>query len=151
MDNSKKEIGRKMEKEFKSRWELIGVQVENYDRSELEKANRPIRMRNLVRRRMDELEKKALDFFSVPSGLEEIAEKLCEYLAKSEKLGWEDEYPLKNALMTLIIYPMNKSKKIDDAKIMRKVHGDSGSYFVPLLQDATLINNADERKIVESE
>ncbi|MFA6096405.1 MAG: hypothetical protein WC788_02110 [Candidatus Paceibacterota bacterium] len=151
MDNSKKETGTKMEKEFKSRRELIHVQVQDYERSELEKANRPIRMRNLVRKRMSELEKKALEFFSVPSGSMEVAEKLYEYLSKTEKFSLEDEYAMRDALMTLIIYPMNESRKIVDAKIMRKVHSDSGSYFVLLLQDATLVTDTDKPLIFESE
>lgn len=151
MDNSKKETGKAMEKEFKSRWELIHVQVDDYERSELEKANRPIRMRNLVRKRMNELEKKALEFFSVPSGSLEVAEKLYEYLSKSEKFSLEDEYAMRDALMALIIYPMNESKKIIDAKIMRKVYSDSGLYFVPLLQDATLIDDTNRSRIFEPE
>jgi hypothetical protein len=127
------------EKEFRSFEELKEEGKRRLREVILKETNAEIRIRNEVRKRKSELEKKAMEFFENPAGITEVTIKVCDYFEKTRSMDWKERIELENTVLKTIIIPLEVNRKIEGTRIMKKVCSECGIFYVPLLQDKDLI------------
>ena len=138
------------EKEFKSFEDLDLERIKRAREAILKETNAKIRIRNEVRKRKNELEEKAMEFFENPAGIVEVANKVCDYFEKTYKMNWEGRVELENTVMETIIIPLEQDEKIEHTKIIRKVCSEwGGIFYVPLLQNKNLIKPLENIEIID--
>ncbi len=137
------------EKEFGSFEELKGEAKRRLREAVLKETNAKIRIRNEVRKRKKELEKKAIEFFENPAGVLEVTIKVCDYFEKTSPMDWKERVELENTVMKTIIIPLETDGKIKSTRIIRKICRAEGIFYVPLLQDKRLIKSAKNVKIID--